>query len=665
MTDDDSAATIGDDGSTPTATSSAATRALKTLDALTASLGDGEVRAGQRRMAAAVADAIATGRNLVVEAGTGTGKSLAYLVPAIRSGRTTVVATATKALQDQLAGKDLPFIAGNPDSPFEFAVLKGRSNYVCRQRLREIDRAADDTQLSLDGTVDRAPAAELATLVEWAATSETGDRAELDVEPSASAWAAVSVSAQECPGATRCPSGGACFAEAARDRAAEADVIVVNQHLYGLHVASGGTLLPEHEVVVIDEAHQLEDVISATAGIDVASGRIVTVRRAAGSILEDPETLAPLDTIVADWDRSLADDVGRRFAKKLDAAAADLVELTVARLERVLAAVRAVEAGDHADVATRRDRAIKLTSSLLDDLRSVLAPSSDTVLWIEGPANRPALRLAPLDVAPVLETAAWSNGVAILTSATVPAGLAATVGLPPDATDDLDVGSPFDYPEHALLYCAADLPDPRHPTYGDALHDELEALIAANDGATLALFTSFRAMDAAVEALRERLDVPILSQRDRPKPALVAEFSANRSTCLFATLGFWQGVDVPGPTLSLVTIDRLPFPRPDEPLLQARREALRQDAFRRVDLPRAATLLAQGAGRLVRRASDRGVVAVLDARLATNRSYRWDLIHALPPMRRTRNRAEAERFLRVLRSDPSAGCSVLDDPPDV
>ena len=308
-------------------------------------------------------------------------------------------------------------------------------------------------------------------------------------------------------------------------------------------------------------------------------------------------------------------------------------------------------------MATRRDRAVKLASSLLDDLRILLAPPNETVLWIEGPSNRPSLRLAPLDVAEILAVGAWENGVAILTSATVPPGLAATVGLPPDETDELDVGSPFDYEKHALLYCAADLPDPRNAAYADALHDELEALIVAAGGATLALFTSFRAMDAAVEELRTRLDVPVLSQRDRPKPALVAEFAADREACLFATLGFWQGVDVPGPTLSLVTIDRLPFPRPDEPLLQARREIHRQDAFRRVDLPRAATLLAQGAGRLVRRASDRGVVAVLDARLATSRNYRWDLIHALPPMHRTRDRAEAEQFLRDLRVDPSTEVS--------
>ena len=207
------------------------------------------------------------------------------------------------------------------------------------------------------------------------------------------------------------------------------------------------------------------------------------------------------------------------------------------------------------------------------------------------------------------------------------------------------MGSPFDHEHHALLYCAAHLPDPREAAYEAATHAELMALIEAAGGRTLALFTSYRAMDAAAEVLKPRLSVPVLTQRDLPKPALVAAFTADEPTCLFATMGFWQGVDVPGRTLSLVAIDRIPFPRPDEPLMQARREAARGEAFRLVDLDRAATLLAQGAGRLIRTAEDRGVVAVLDPRLAKAR-YRWDLVRALPPMRRTKDRAEAEAFLR-------------------
>ncbi|MEZ5205256.1 MAG: helicase C-terminal domain-containing protein [Acidimicrobiales bacterium] len=222
------------------------------------------------------------------------------------------------------------------------------------------------------------------------------------------------------------------------------------------------------------------------------------------------------------------------------------------------------------------------------------------------------------------------------------------MGLASGDHDVLDVGSPFDYEHHALLYCAAQLPDPRSAAFDPAVHDELRALIAAAGGRTLALFTSYRAMDAAVEALRGQLPGPLLCQRDLPKPALIGAFAEDESASLFATMGFWQGIDVPGRTLSLVTIDRLPFPRPDEPLLQARREQAKADAFRLIDLPRTATMLAQGAGRLIRSASDRGVVAVFDPRLATAKRYRWTLVEALPPMRRTKDRAEAESLLQAI-----------------
>jgi ATP-dependent DNA helicase DinG len=624
-------------------------RTLAALDRVTSELPSGEIRDGQREMAAAVAAALKERRHLVVQAGTGTGKSLAYLVPAIVAGRKTVIATATKALQDQLAGKDLPFLGTHLDLDVSWAMLKGRSNYVCRQRLREIAKGGEE-QLALDGLAERASAAELAELAAWADDSPTGDRAELPREPSAAAWAAVSVSARECPGATRCPSGGVCFAEAARAAAAEASLVVVNQHLYGLHVASGGVLLPEHDVVVIDEAHAFEDVVSATAGLDIAASRFTTLARATRSILDDQPLNDGLEAVAARWDRALAPEVGRRLKGGLGADLGDLVALAVERTDRALAELRAIDPGTNADAGARKQRAVQLAGSLLEELHLLAAPGPTNVLWIEGPETRPSLRLAPLDVAALLSEAAWPNVTAVLTSATVPPGLDHAVGLPQDRLVDLDVGSPFDYEQQALLYCAASLPDPRQPGFDEAVHEELHALIDAAGGRTLALFTSFRAMDAAAEALRGRVDHPILTQRERPKPALLAEFAADPATCLFATMGFWQGVDVPGPSLSLVTIDRLPFPRPDEPLLQARRELAREAAFRTVDLPRAVTLMAQGVGRLVRSTEDRGVVAVLDPRLATSKSYRWDIVRALPPMRRTRDRAEAEKFLRSLRS---------------
>jgi ATP-dependent DNA helicase DinG len=300
----------------------------------------------------------------------------------------------------------------------------------------------------------------------------------------------------------------------------------------------------------------------------------------------------------------------------------------------------------------RHLRAQQAASHLLRDLDQVLELSDSQVAWVEGPEHAPVLRVAPLDVGASFQERLWAREdapTAVLTSATIPARLGERLGLAPGSFDVLDVGSPFAYDEQALLYCPLHLPDPRDPAYEAAMHDELAAVIEAAEGRTLALFTSWRAMTAAADAMRRRIPWPVLTQLDLPKPALVARFSSEEHSCLFATMGFWQGVDVPGPALSVVAIDRLPFPRPDDPLLQARRANLGRDAFSLIDVPRAATLLAQGTGRLIRSQSDRGVVAVLDSRLGKAR-YRWDLIRALPPMRRTRLRSDVEAFLAPLRS---------------
>lgn len=616
----------------------------RTLGTVTRALpGGGEERPGQAAMAEAVERAIASGRHLLVQAGTGTGKSLAYLVPVALSDRPVVIATATKALQDQLAGKDLPFLVEHTDGDLTYAVLKGRSNYVCRQRLGEIEAAG--RQLALDGLADRAPEAELATVKAWAATTTTGDRAELPVEPSPITWSAVSVGARECPGAMRCPQGDSCFAEAARRAAAEADVVVVNLHLYGLHLESGGMVLPEHDLVIIDEVHQLEDIISATFGVDLTAGRFTALARAGRSVLDDAPTHDAVDRAGEALSHVLVPYVGRRLRGALDPDVAEVVAGARVAVDGFLTGLKAVPTDRGDDTSARAVRAAKTAGTLADELDAVLRAPNGTVTWVEGPDASPSLRVAPVDVAPTLAERLWSATTAILTSATVPPAAITRLGLPPDQVDELDVGSPFDHEHNALLYCAAHLPNPNEASYAAAAHAELLALIDAAGGRTLALFTSYRAMDAAVEVLRPRLSVPVLTQRDRPKPALLRAFTDDEPTCLFATLGFWQGVDVPGRTLSLVTIDRIPFPRPDEPLMQARREAARADAFRLVDLDRAATLLAQGAGRLIRSASDRGVVAVLDPRLAKAR-YRWDLIRALPPMRRTKDRAVAEAYLR-------------------
>ena len=616
----------------------------------------GEAREGQRAMAEAVGGAIRDRRHLVVQAGTGTGKSLAYLVPSILSGKKVVVATATKALQDQLATKDLPFLTEHLGQPFRFAVLKGRSNYLCRQRASEV--AGGGEQLGLeeaagwDGGDDRASggiASEVRRLLSWAARSTTGDRSELEFEPRPRAWAMVSVGPRECPGAHRCPSGEACFTEAARDKASEADIVVVNTHLYGAHLASGGAVLPEHDVVVFDEAHAVEDVVIASFGAEVAAGRFRALARLLRAVLGRNDTALADDVGAAGdaLDAALAPHVGRRVPPDPDPALAAALEVAAGRLSRALSALRGASSatgGNDADAAPARTRAMLAAGHLADDVATASTVGPDQVAWSEGPAQAPVLKVAPLDVGPLLADALWGQATVVLTSATIPARVERRLGVADDASNHLDVGSPFPYASNALLYCAAHLPDRRRDEAEAALHEELAALIEVARGRTLALFTSWRAMEGAAEALRERVPFRLMTQSDLPKPALVEAFSGEESSCLFATMGFWQGVDIPGSSLSLVVIDRIPFPRPDEPLLQARRERFGAAAFREVDLPRAATLLAQGAGRLIRSSTDRGVVAVLDPRLA-KASYRWELVGALPPMTRTRHRDEVAAFL--------------------
>ncbi len=622
--------------------------------------GGGEARPGQAEMAEAVATAIAENRHLVVRAGTGTGKTLGYLVPAILSGRRVVVATATRALQDQLATKDLPFLERHLDRSFDWAILKGRSNYVCVQRLAELAPSAGAgaggeraDQLGLDGFAEQADGAELARLAEWASTTVTGDRAELDVEPSDNAWSTVSTTSRDCPGARRCPRGADCFAEAARDRAGEADVVVVNLHLYGLDLAADGAVLPEHDVTVVDEAHVMDDIVSATTGVEIAPGRFSHLARMLRGLLAEAG-----DTITAVGDApSLLTDVlaghrDRRLVAPLPTELADALAAVRRRVEKAQAALRAIPDESTDDATARAIRARQAATALIDDIDAVAAPGDEHVLFVTGTERSPALRLAPLDVAGLLRARLWSQRPAVLTSATIAPGFGPHLGLPQRPNELLDVGSPFDYPSHGLVYCAAHLPRPTDPRWPDAAIDEIAALIDAAGGRTLALFTSYKAMNRAVDALRTRLPYPLVAQGDLPKPALVERFAGDPQTCLFATMSFWQGIDVPGQSLSLVTIDRLPFPRPDDPLLQARREHAGPGAFDIIDVPRAATLLAQGAGRLIRTATDRGAVAVLDPRLATAR-YGPKIVATLPKMRRTKDRAEIERFLRDLR-EPAA-----------
>ena len=712
-------------------------RSTTELDALTGALPSGERRPPQIAMCQAVARALATGRHLIVQAGTGTGKSLAYAVPAAASHKTVVISTATKALQDQLAGKDLPIVAGSTRDHLRFAVLKGRANYICRQRVDELagngiqqefpteDRLeamgvaqADEPAPTggLEGVGEAArtsfepkadegredgthPASghlvdQVRSLVQWADRTDSGDRGDLPFEPTARAWSMVSVGPRECPGAFNCPAGARCFAERARATAAQADIIVVNTHLYGAHLASGGSVLPGHDVVIFDEAHELEEIMTASLGVEIAPGRFGALARAARGVLDGEEAKQAIDGVAgltALWQDTLAGVLGDRLPRVPDPGSSQrgtaagarsdgrsierrdggpgsdrpgrsrseketrdvrgpgldqLVGRSIDQVRLVSELLRQHRAGDPS-AEGRRSRTAAAAANLAADLHEVATRGEGEVAWVGGSRRWPVLHLSPIDVGPVLADQLWGNVTAVLTSATIPPRLASRIGLEDRDVDTIDVGSPFDYRSHALLYVARHLPDRRDPSSETALHDELFHLVDAAGGRTLALFTSRRATEAAAEALRPRLPFPVLVQDDLPKARLLEQFAREETSCLFATLGFWQGVDVPGRALSLVTIDRLPFARPDEPLTQARRERAGERAFHLVDLPRAATLLAQGAGRLIRTAEDHGVVAVLDSRLATAR-YRNVLLAALPPMRRTTDRRQVEDFLRAI-----------------
>lgn len=608
------------------------------LEIATGALDATERRPGQVSMAEAVAAAVESERHAVITAGTGTGKTLAYLVPVVASGRRAVVATATKALQDQIASRDLPHVvealADEIGRTVTWSVLKGRSNYLCLQRL-------DELQARLETEI---PARVLEQLVEWAGRTESGDVASVDWPVSELHLRHATVGADECPGATRCPRGADCFAERARDRAAESEVVVVNLHLYGLDLASDGMILPEHDVVVIDEAHQLEDVTSAAAGSAAGPGAISACAAAVRGVIREPALDAGLTGAAASLAAALAPSLNARIATPIGGPVRDAISVARIQVEAAASAVRRVPSDD-ASVAQRAARAATSALRLLDSLDRLLEAGTDSVAFVSGTAQQPRLEVAPLDVGSFLQEHLWSRRTAVLTSATVPVTLPARLGLGPDDADVVDVGSPFDYAEQALLYCARHLPDPRDPARAARVHEEIERLIRAAGGRTLALFTSWRAMREAADYLEGRIPYALMRQDDLPKMALIDAFTDDVESCLFATQGFFQGVDVPGPALSLVIIDKIPFPRPDDPLLSARRDAEGDAAFSTIDIPLAATQLAQAAGRLIRSRTDHGVVAVLDPRLAT-KGYGGRIVSALPPMTPTTSFDAVETFFR-------------------
>jgi ATP-dependent DNA helicase DinG len=592
-------------------------------------------------MVAEVAGALDKGRHVVVQAGTGTGKSLGYIVPVVLNGKRTVIATATKALQDQLNAKDLPLVAAELPEAFTWTVLKGRSNYVCLQRLDEL--LVPDTQLEFDDLERMKKTAQKVKV--WLATSQTGDIEEFPGRLTDDARRQFTVTSEECPGARRCPRGEECLAEAARHRAAASDIIVVNLHLYGLDIASDGAVLPEHEVVVFDEVHQLESVMSDAVGTSIGPGRLSALVSVVRAVLVDSSACDSLHGRATMLRTLLTPHLATRFQAGVPASIAKLLTDVRSDASSILTELRAVESTNDT-LKQKVLRAQTQVTRLVESVDMCLMAQDNQVLFVEGTDDRPLLRVSPLHVGEFMNAGVWHKRTAVLTSATVPLSLSQRVGLPEEGTESLSVDSPFDYQSMSKLYCSPEFPDRNSPKFDEFVHDELEALINAAGGRTLALFTSNRALRTAVAALRDRVRFPIVTPLEMPRQRLIEEFLSDEATCIFASQSFFQGVDLPGRTLSLVVLDKLPFPRPDDPLLEARRDAVgRRASFNIIDLPIAATSLAQAVGRLIRTNEDRGVVAVLDNRLASA-GYRRTLIEVLPPMSRTRHRHEVEAFLR-------------------
>ena len=640
-----------------------------------AALG-GSQRPGQVAMAEAVAHALETGEHLAVQAGTGTGKSLAYLVPAIARAITgespVVVSTATIALQRQLVDRDLPRLVDAladvlPRRP-RFALLKGRRNYLCLNKIHGSPESGADAPDSQEELFEPLAATRLgrdvARLTAWASSTESGDRDDLTPGVPDRSWSQVSVSARECLGMARCPYGADCFAEKARAVAGDADIVVTNHALLAIDAIAEASVLPDHDYVVVDEAHELVDRVTSVATGELTPAPLgVALRRI--TRLVSPELSQRMEAAVATFSSAIHDaEPGR-------------MDYLDAELATYLTALRDAANSARADIdpsprdpkaAAARTEAIAALTEIADTAARVLdsfvpaIPDRTDVVWLDHEetrgALRPVLRVAPLSVAGLLRGRLFDTATAVLTSATLTIGgsfdaMAAAWGLADGPSwRGLDVGSPFDHAKAGILYIAAHLPPPgRDGTGAETQLDEIAGLVTAAGGRTLGLFSSMRAAKAAAEAMRERIDTPVLCQGDDSTAALVEQFAADPQTSLFGTLSLWQGVDVPGPSLSLVLIDRIPFPRPDDPLLTARQRAVAArggNGFMTVAAAHAALLLAQGAGRLLRRVDDRGVVAVLDSRMATAR-YGGYLRASLPPFWSTTDPQRAKQALQRLR----------------
>lgn len=635
--------------------------ALTLLDEAVAATG-GQNRAGQRTMVAHVAQALELQRHLLVQAGTGTGKSLGYLVPALarvgESDQPIVVATATLALQAQIVNRDIPrllqALEPRPESQAQVALLKGRNNYLCLHKLEGgYPEDEPDVLFDMPSSTSRV-GEEVVRLREWADRTETGDRDELKPGVSDRAWAQVSVSAAECLG-RRCPLVEECFSEMARSRAAEADIVITNHALLAINAFEGMKVLPEHETVIIDEAHELVDrVTGAVSG----SLTVAMVRRAARSVKKHSKADSGALEMAAGTLETAFEGLAEGLLKGLDG--------------RLLTAISAVNDAartalsdtkpDGQDVDAGLQMARSRVSEVHDMSSRILEASGEQdVLWISrqggwengryvaaSDTDPATLNIAPLSVGLQLRDGLFADRTVILTSATLTVGdsfdvAAGALGLQGEGAPrwtSIDVGSPFDYRKQGIMYVAGDLKPPGFGVHQGQL-ERLRELCEASEGGALGLFSSKRAAERAAEYMREHSDLNILLQGESSLKALVEEFSEDVDSCLFGTMSLWQGVDVPGDSCRLVVMDRIPFPRPDDPIAQARTEAVnrhRGNGFMAVSAHHAAIRMAQGAGRLIRSVSDRGVVAVLDSRVATKR-YGGFLMKAMPPMWSTQNKA--------------------------
>jgi len=636
------------------------------LSAAVDALGGAE-RAGQVRMAQAVTNALETERHLAVQAGTGTGKSLAYLVPAIRHAQahktTVVVSTATIALQRQLVDRDLPRLADAlepllPQRP-TFAIQKGRNNYVCLHKLMlDSEPSAallEEEDLSWMGR-------HVKRVAEWAQDTDTGDRDDLVPGVPDQVWAQVSVSSRECLGAARCPHGEDCFAELAREKTKDVDIVVTNHALLAIDSLSEVDVLPAHDTVIIDEAHELDGRVTSVATNGISKRSLSMAAKRAEKLGAKREAL---EDVIDDFTVALELEPPGRWETISEPARGAFAGLRDA-LWKTRTAISDAPEGE-ADNDPERFAERTNLKNHLEDLHDAVVRILDVfdeddpskhhdVVWLDRDERwGDSVAVAPLSVAGLLHDQLFGDATVVLTSATLALGgnfnaMAANWGLPKGSWDGLDAGTPFDPRKAGILYTAAHLPTPGRDGLAPETLDEIAELITAAGGRTLGLFSSKRAAVQAAEAMRARLPFDIYLQGEDTTGALVTQFANSENSCLFGTLTLWQGVDVPGAACSLVIIDRIPFPRPDDPLLQARAnaaDAAGRSGFMEVSANHAALLMAQGAGRLLRSTTDRGVVAVLDNRLSTKR-YGSYLRRSLPAFWETTDPEVVRAALRRL-----------------